>query len=96
MAGSPEGIGRGIPEKVREAMTRFSVDEKQARLLLGCSSMIASETVAKWKSNMRRIQVRKAAELLELIRRAKNGDPAALDEVEAKLVAICASASWER
>ena len=71
MAGSPEEPEKGIPQRIRDIMTRFDVDEKRARQLLGCSAMIASETVTKWKNNLRRIQVQEAAEILELIKKVE-------------------------
>lgn len=95
MAGSPESPERGIPEKVREVMVRFEVDENRARQLLGYSAVLASEIVAKWKRNLRSTQQRKAAEILQLIVKAKRGDAEALLEAESKLEAICQRASWE-
>jgi Xaa-Pro aminopeptidase len=97
MAGTPEGPPqKGIPEKIREVMVRFDVDEKTARLLLSCSVIIASETFAKWKSNTRRMQMLKAREILELIKKAQNGDSKALAEAESKLQSIIETRSWER
>jgi hypothetical protein len=96
VAGSPETPEKGIPEKVRDVMVRFDVDAKQARQLLGCSALLASEIVAKWKSNLRRIQKQKATEILELIRKAKNGDPEAFAEAESKLMAILRTEIWEQ
>ena len=96
MAGSPETPEKGIPEKVRDVMARFDVDEKKARLLLGCSALLASEIVAKWKSNLRRIQKQKAAEILELIKKARNGDLEALSEAQSNLQAILKTETWER
>jgi hypothetical protein len=95
MAGSPERSEKGISERVREVMVRFEVDEKQARQLLGYSAIIAYENFAKWKSNLRIAQKRKAAEILELIMKAQNSDAQALEEAKAKLEAICTAASWE-
>jgi hypothetical protein len=96
VAGSPEKPEKVIPEKIWEVMVRFKVDEKQARRLLDCSAMIASETVAKWKSNLRIAQMQKAAETLELIKKARNGDYGALAEAESKLQAILKTETWER
>jgi Xaa-Pro aminopeptidase len=96
VAGSPERAEKGMPEKVREAMVRFNVDENQARLLLGCSAVMVSEIVAKWKSNLRRIQKQKAADILELIRKAKNGDLEAFAQAESKLMAILRTETWEQ
>ena len=96
MAGTPEGPERGIPEKVREAMVRFDVDEKLARQLLGCSAILACDNFAKWKSNLRRAQMLKADEILKLVEKAKNGDSEALSEAESKLQAILKTEIWER
>lgn len=96
MAGSPERPEKGIPEKIREIMVQFDVDEKQARQLLGCGAMVASEIVAKWKSNLRMAQMQKAAEILALLEKAKTGDFLALAGAESKLRVIVERSSWER
>jgi hypothetical protein len=96
MVGSPEQEEKGLPEKVRETMFRFDVDEKRARQLLGYSAILASENFAKWKTNLRRIQLLKAEEILKLVETAKKGDLRALDEAEVKLQAILKTKSWEK
>jgi hypothetical protein len=76
-------------------MVQFNVDEKQARLLLGCGAILASELIAKWKRNLRKIQIRKAKAILELVEKAQKGDSQALEEVKSKLEEICRVESWE-
>ena len=67
MSGTPERKEHGIPERIREVLLQFDVDENRARLLLGCSAVLAWEKVAKWKGNLRRIQREMVVELLRLI-----------------------------
>jgi len=93
---TPELSSRGIPEKIRDTMVRFDVEEKTARQLLGCSAVLASENFAKWKTNLRRAQMLKATEILELIKKAENGDSGALAAAGSKLQAIITTKSWER
>lgn len=95
MAGTPEREERGIPERIREVMVQFDVDEKQARLLLGCGAVLASKLIEKWKRNLRKIQCRKAKTILLLIEKAQKGDTKALEEAKAKLEAICRVEPWE-
>ncbi len=76
-------------------MLQFDVDEKTARLLLGCTAVLACEIVTKWKSNLRKIQTRKAKDILELAEKAQKGDAKALEQAKAKLEAIYRVESWE-
>jgi hypothetical protein len=85
MAGTPEREEHGIPERIRQVMVQFNVDEEKARLLLGCGAILASELITKWKNNLRKIQVRKAKIILELVERAQRGDPQALEDAKAEL-----------
>ena len=62
MAGSPEKPKKGIPEKVRDTMTRFNVDEKTARQIQAFSTLLASEGFAKWLENHRRIERQTASQ----------------------------------
>ena len=96
MAGSPERPEKGIPERIRDVMVRFVVDEKTARQLLAFSALIASETFGKWLSNQKRIQRQKVLEISLLIEKARNGDPNALKEAGSKLQALLRTESWER
>jgi hypothetical protein len=96
VAGTPEELEKGIPEKIRETMVRFNVEEKQARLLLSFSAVLSSENFAKWKANLRRMQMEKASEILRLVEKAKNGDNKALAEAESRLQAILEARKWER
>jgi hypothetical protein len=77
-------------------MLQFDVDEKTARLLLGCTAVLACEIVTKWKRNLRQTQIQKAKTILELIERAQKGDMQALEEARAKLEEICRVESWEK
>jgi hypothetical protein len=52
-------------------------------LLLGCCAVLASELIAKWKRNLRKIQVRKAKAILELVEKAQKGDAQAFEEAKA-------------
>jgi hypothetical protein len=96
MAGTPEKPEDGIPETVGLVMVSFEVDEKTARQLLAFSSVLASETVTRWKSSVRASQTKKAKELLELIGRVQHGDSAALVAVRLILEGICRVESSER
>jgi len=88
MAGTPEMPEKGIPDRVRDIMVRFNLEEKEAILLLQCSSLLAIETFEKWRSNLRKIQTEKITEILKLIKKARKGNLEALVEAESKLQAI--------
>jgi hypothetical protein len=96
MSGTPEREEHGIPERIREVMVQFDVDEEKARLLLGCGAVLASKLFAKWKSNLRRIQTRKARTILQLIEKAEKGDIQALQQAKAQLEEICRVENWEK
>lgn len=95
MAGTPERQERGIPERISAVMVQFDVDEEKARLLLGCGAVLAADLVTKWKRNLRKIQIRKAKAILELIERAQKGDAKALEDAKVELEEICRVESWE-
>jgi hypothetical protein len=61
-------------------------------LLLGCSALLASEIVTKWKSNLRALQKRKASEILALV---EKGDSESLKKAASELQVI-AQNRWER
>jgi predicted RecB family nuclease len=77
------------PEQVKAVMTMFDVDEKFAKAIMNYAKQYATERMAKWVYNYRKLQKNKADEIYRLLRVLKQGHKNVIDEIEKRILELC-------